>query len=61
MQKSSKYITLRPIILIIMMGFVLSSIVMELLPEEEAKVFVIPTMVAALFAGATQLAVFKNR
>ena len=33
---------------------VLAGIIMELLPEGEAKIFVIPTLVAALFAGAGQ-------
>jgi len=36
-----------------------AAICMELLPEEEAKVFVIPTLVAALVAGIGMLPISK--
>jgi hypothetical protein len=39
---------------------ILSAIVMEFLPEEEAKLFVVPTMIAALFVEAAQLVIFRK-
>lgn len=59
MQTASKYIIANSILNTLAVGLVLSAIIMELLPEEEAKVFVIPTLVAALFAVSSTL-VFRK-
>ena len=39
---------------------VLSAIIMELLPEDEAKIFVIPTLIAALFMGVGQTYLYRR-
>jgi hypothetical protein len=49
------------ILSVVSIGLIAAAISMELLPEEEAKVFVIPTLVAALFAGVGMLSISKVR
>ena len=39
---------------------VLAAIIMELLPEDEAKIFVIPTLITALFIGVGQTYLSKR-
>jgi hypothetical protein len=53
----SKVLTLRvtEILSSISAVLVLSAIIMEFLPEDEAKVFVIPVLVAALITTVTQV------
>jgi Na+-transporting NADH:ubiquinone oxidoreductase subunit NqrD len=53
----SKVLTLRvtEILSSISAVLVLSAIIMEFLPEDEAKVFVIPVLVAALVTTVTQV------
>jgi hypothetical protein len=46
---------------VVSIGLIAAAIGMELLPEEEAKVFVIPTLVAALFAAVGLLSISKIR
>jgi len=55
----SRYALIRVILGVISIGLIATAIGMELLPEEEAKVFVIPTLVAALFAGVGLLSISK--
>lgn len=50
-QTISKYSFIRAVLILVNIGLISIAIAMELLPEEESKVFVIPTMVAALFVG----------
>lgn len=61
MQTISKYPLIRMILSVVSIGLIAAAISMELLPEEEAKVFVIPTLVAALFAGVGMLSISKVR
>jgi hypothetical protein len=61
MQTISRYPLIRIILSIVSIGLIAAAIGMELLPEEEAKVFVIPTLVAALFAGVGLLSISKVR
>jgi hypothetical protein len=44
---------------IVNIALIAAAVCMELLPEEEAKVFVIPTLVAALVAGIGMLSISK--
>ena len=50
---------IRIILGIVNIALIAAAICMELLPEEEAKVFVIPTLVAALVAGIGMLSISK--
>lgn len=59
MQSISRYPLVRIILSVVSIGLIAAAIGMELLPEEEAKVFVIPTLVAALFAAVGLLSVSK--
>ena len=60
MQSISKYPVIRLIFGVLTVGLIAAAIAMELLPEDEAKIYVIPTLVAALFAGIAQTSVFKK-
>jgi hypothetical protein len=44
---------------VVNIALIAAAICMELLPEEEAKVFVIPTLVAGLVAGIGMLSISK--
>jgi hypothetical protein len=59
LQTISKYPLIRIILSLVSIGLIATAIGMELLPEEEAKVFVIPTLVAALAAGIGMLSISK--
>ena len=59
MQTISRYPLIRIILGIVNIALIAAAICMELLPEEEAKVFVIPTLVAALVAGIGMLSISK--
>jgi hypothetical protein len=61
MQTISKYSLIRIILSVVSIALIAATIGMELLPEEEAKVFVVPTLVAALFAVIGVLSVSKAR
>ena len=50
----------RIILWLIAVGLVATAIAMELLPEDEAKVYVIPILVAALFACIAQYSNFRT-
>ena len=60
MQSISKYHIIRLVLGFFVVGLIAIAIVLEVLPEDEAKVYVIPTLVAALFAGITQTSVFRK-
>lgn len=51
MQSLSKYPLIRIALVILMFGLIAAALAMELLPEEQAKIYVVPTLVAALFTG----------
>lgn len=61
LQTISKYPLIRIILSLVTIALISTAIGMELLPEEEAKLFVIPTLVAALFAGIGMLSISKTR
>jgi hypothetical protein len=46
-------------LIVVNIALIVAAICMELLPEEEAKVFVIPTLVAALAAGIGMVPISK--
>lgn len=58
MQTISKYPA--DILSLVNIGLIAAAITMELLPEDEAKVFVIPMLVAALFAGAIRISIYRK-
>jgi hypothetical protein len=60
MQSISKYPVIRLTLGFLTVGLIATAIAMELLPEDQAKVYVIPTLVAALFAGIAQTSMFKK-
>jgi hypothetical protein len=60
MQSVSKYTFIRIVFAGLITGLILVAIVMELLPEEESKIFVVPTLVAALFVGIAQLTIIRK-
>jgi hypothetical protein len=60
MQLLTTSTSIRKILNIVSIALVLAAIVMELLPEDQAKIFVIPTLVAVLAAGFIQLSIYKN-
>ena len=61
LQTVSGYSSIRIILSIVSIGLIATAIGMELLPEEEAKVFVVPTLIAALFIGVGMLSISKAR
>ena len=42
-------------------ALILAAIIMELLPEDTAKIFVMPTLVAAFFLGVSQLYISSEK
>jgi hypothetical protein len=40
--------------------FILTAIILELLPEDVAKIFVVPILIAALIAGISQTSLSKK-
>jgi hypothetical protein len=60
LQTVSRYPLVRLILIFFNIGLIAAAIAMELLPEDEAKVFVIPTLVAALFIGFGQISITKK-
>lgn len=61
MQSISRYPLVRIMLSVVSIGLIAVAIGMELLPEGEAKVFVIPTLVTALFAAVGLLSISKIR
>lgn len=60
MQAFSKLTSLRLVLGSITTLFILTAIIMELLPEDVAKIFVVPILIAALIAGITQTSISKK-
>ncbi len=60
MQSISKYPLIRIAITLITIGLIATAIAFELLPEDVAKAYVIPVLVAALFAGIAQASIYKK-
>ncbi len=60
MEKISKYSTYRVILSLIGVLLIAGAIGMELLAEDLAKVFVMPTLVAALFVGIANVSLSKK-
>ena len=60
MQAFSKLPSLRFVLGSITTLFILTAIIMELLPEDVAKIFVVPILIAALIAGITQTSISKK-
>jgi len=59
-QSVSKYPLLRVILGLLTVVLVAIAIALELLPEDLAKIYVIPVLVAALFAGIAQNYIYKK-
>ena len=59
MHVPSKVIQVRLLLTSMTSILILAGIIMELLPEDKAKIFVIPTLIAALFAGVGQSFISK--
>jgi hypothetical protein len=45
---------------ILTVALIAGAVTFELLPEDEAKIYVIPTLVAALFACIAQTSIYKK-
>ena len=60
LQTISKYSIIRIILSLVNIGLIGAAISIELLPEEEAKIFVIPVLVAALFVGICLMSISKS-
>jgi hypothetical protein len=60
LQAISKYLPIRVVLSLVNIGLIAAAITMELLPEDEAKLFVIPTLVAALFVGVGHMSMSKK-
>jgi hypothetical protein len=48
MQAISSYVKARAMLSLVTISLIISAIIMELLPEDTAKVFVIPILISAL-------------
>jgi hypothetical protein len=59
-QSISKYPLIRVVLALITVGLIATAIAFELLPEDVAKDYVIPILVAALFASITQASIYKK-
>ena len=59
-QSVSKYPFIRIVLSLLTVGLTVAAIAFELLPEDLAKVYVIPVLVAALFTGITQACIYKK-
>lgn len=60
MQSISKYHLIRIILALLTVGLIATAITFELLPEDLAKVYVIPVLVGALFTGIAQTSIYKK-
>ena len=60
MQAFSKLPSLRFVLGSITTLFILTAIILELLPENVAKIFVVPILIAALIAGISQTSLSKK-
>ena len=60
MQSISKYHLIRIVLALLTVGLIATAIAFELLPEDLAKVYVIPVLVAALFTGIAQASIYKK-
>jgi hypothetical protein len=56
----SKYPLIRIILGLLTVGLIAAAIAFELLPEDLAKVYVIPVLVGALFTGIAQASLYKK-
>jgi hypothetical protein len=59
-QSISNYTLVRVVLALLTVGLIAAAIALELLPEDQAKVYVIPMLVSALFAGIAQVAIYKK-
>jgi hypothetical protein len=59
-QSISKYPLIRVILGILTVALIAGAVAFELLPEEVAKLYVVPTLVAALFARIAQTSIYKK-
>jgi hypothetical protein len=59
-QSISKYPLIRIALGIFTVALIAGAIISELLPEEEAKVYVVPILIAALFACIAQTSIYKK-
>ena len=60
MLSTSRYPLIRIGLGILAFVLVGAALTFELLPEDEAKVYVVPTLVAALFACIAQISIYKK-
>lgn len=60
MESISKYPSIRVILILLTVGLIAAGIAFELLPEDLAKVYVIPVLVAALFTSLAQASLYKK-
>lgn len=60
MQSILKYPTVRIILGSLTVILITTAIALELLPEDLSKIYVIPTLVAALFTGIAQISIYKE-
>jgi hypothetical protein len=60
MQVVSPYAKARAMLSIITAALIISAIIMELLPEDTAKVFVIPILIAGLVSSSIQVSIFRR-
>jgi len=59
-QSISKYPLIRIALGILTIVLIATAITSELLPEEEAKVYVVPILIAALFSCIAQTSIYKK-
>jgi len=59
-QRISKYPLVRLILGLITVILIAAAIALELLPEDEAKAYVIPVLVAALFSCVSNAIMYRN-
>ena len=60
MQVASMSVLVRKIFVISVIGLILTAIAIELLPEDEAKIFVLPILITAtLLLGISQIPILK--
>jgi hypothetical protein len=60
MQIISPYTKARIILSIVTAGLIAAAIIMELLPEDVAKIFVIPTLISALMSALIQAFIVRR-
>jgi hypothetical protein len=60
MQSISKYPLIRILLALLTVGLISTAIALELLPEDLAKVYVIPVLVSALFTSVAQASIYKK-